>query len=345
MLNTLAKTILSLIVAFLLLWQLPWLVNLVTASSTHTKFTLYSSLANDFIVKEHPEGEGVRVTGALTGKTYTEAEGDSLLPLFFTSVLVSHGRMPDTVLGHAVTPHQIRQTNFNMRISPRDINANNVQLYQLLESLPKRVDLEMPDDVFRFSDNGIEFIKMENNQIKPEKSQRFTQALKEKGFQFPVLDASGNPIVKKPYDEGYLLLDANHRLFQLKRCAGRPFVREFEVPDSITLAHVFILEPTARQLRGLAVDTDHYVYVLTPDYRLVRTGIDSYKPKEESLMIIGNLIDWTASVITSDTIRYYALDGTDYHKLNTYCCPLEKGFTLPGLHFTSDNDKFCYPRF
>lgn len=46
-----------------------------------------------------------------------------------------------------------------------------------------------------------------------------------KNFRFPAIEIVGNPTVKKEYDEGYLLLDADRRLFHLKQVKGRPYVR------------------------------------------------------------------------------------------------------------------------
>ena len=53
--------------------------------------------------------------------------------------------------------------------------------------------------------------------------------LVQKGFAFPACYASGNPTTRKDYDEGYLVLDANHKLFHLKCTKGRPYVQLPEV--------------------------------------------------------------------------------------------------------------------
>ena len=68
-----------------------------------------------------------------------------------------------------------------------------------------RVDLSMPDDVFRVTSKGLEFIGMKTNTIDTDKSQLFTEAMVKKGFKFPC--PGGNPTTRKEYDEGYLILD------------------------------------------------------------------------------------------------------------------------------------------
>lgn len=338
-----ANALLALTALFLLVWQLPWLINFVSTPSGHSPFTLYSSLADDFIYNDMGDDKKLRRFGT-SGREYTEAETDSLLPFFYMRQLVADGRFPDTIMGRAVTPHEVQMSNIIERFNPRDVNTRGIELYPLLESMPKRVELAMPDDMFRITADGIEFVRMESNDVDREKSERFTKALADKGFRFPATRVSGNPSPRKSYDEGYLLLDADHRLFQLKRCANRPFVKQFDVADSIRLEHIFICEPSGRQLRGFATDSRHRLYVITADYRLAPTAVEHFDPTRERMLIIGNMIDWTVSVTGDDAVRYYAISASDYSLIRSFDRPLDNS-RVPGLHFTSASDNYCYPRF
>lgn len=338
-----ANILLGFTVAVLLLWQVPWLINFLSTPSGGSHFTLYSPLVDDFIYNDIDENNKLHRFGT-DGREYTEAEADSLLPFFYMRQLVADGRFPDTIMGRAVTPHEVKAASMIERFNPRDVNSRPAALYPLLESMPKRVELEMPDDVFRITSSGLEFITMESNTLNTGKSERFTKALADKGFRFPALQVSGNPTTRKSYDEGYLLLDADRRLFQLKRCAGRPFVKQFAVPDSIRLTHIFEVEPAGRQLRGFATDDRNRLYVLTADYALAPVEVERYDPTSDRMMIIGNLLDWTLSITTDEAIHYYALSADDYHLIRRYDYPLDDN-SFPGLHFTSGADTYCQPRF
>ena len=216
-------------IAFLLLWQLPWCYNFFVVKPDKTPFTLYSFVIDDFAQIGQEEGKGT-VRRDLSGNIYTEAAFDSILPMFYFRQLMSDERFPDTIKGIAVTPKLVQTENFNFRSVPSDINAPSIGLYPLLESMSGRVDLKMPDDVFRITSKGIDFIDMATNSINPEKSLLFTEAMRKKGFHFPATEIAGNPVVKKEYDEGYLLLDANRCLFHLKQVKGRPYVRAIALP-------------------------------------------------------------------------------------------------------------------
>ena len=228
-------------IAFLLLWQLPWCYNFFVVKPEKTPFTLYSFVIGDFAQMGQEEGKGT-VRRDLAGNIYSEAAFDSILPMFYFRQLMSDERFPDTIQGIAVTPKMVQTENFNFRSVPSDINAPSIGLYPLMESMSGRVDLKMPDDVFRITSKGIEFIDMATNSVKEDKSLQFTEAMTKKDFRFPATEIVGNPTVKKEYDEGYLLLDADRRLFHLKQVKGRPYVRAITLPEGLTLEHLYLTE-------------------------------------------------------------------------------------------------------
>lgn len=331
-------------IAFLLLWQLPWCYNFFFVKPEKNPFTLYSFVVNDFVQIGQEEGKGT-VRRDLAGNIYSEASFDSILPMFYFRQLMSDERFPDTINGIAVTPKMVQNENFNFRSVPSDINAPIIGLYPLLESMSGRVDLKMPDDVFRINSKGIEFIDMASNSVNEKKSLQFTEAMAKKGFRFPATSIAGNPTVKKEYDEGYLLLDTGHHLFHLKQVKGRPYVRAIELPEGVTLKHLYLTEFKNKKTLGLMTDVNNTFYVLrNRTYDLVKTGIPSFHPETDVMTIIGNMFDWTVRVTTPETDNYYALNADDYSLIKE----LEQESTyhlIPGLSFTSYANKYVMPYF
>ena len=172
-------------IALLIIWQLPWCYNFFVVKPEKTPFTLYSFVIGDFALMGQEEGKGT-VRRDAAGNIYSEAAFDSILPMFYFRQLMSDERFPDTINGIAVTPKIVQTENFNFRSVPTDINAPSIGLYPLLESMSGRVDLKMPDDVFRITSKGIEFIDMASNSVNAEKSLQFTEAMAKKDFRsFP----------------------------------------------------------------------------------------------------------------------------------------------------------------
>lgn len=339
----LASTLLVLALAVLLLWQLPWCFNFFAGKSARAPFTLYSSVVGDFAMVQYSEGSGVRYADA-SGRAYTQRQFDSILPLFYLRQLVADERFPDTLHGVPVTPRMVQHENFTFRTEPSAVNTPPIGLYPLMESMPGRVDLQFPDDVFRITSRGMEFVTMETNRVDTEKSRLFTEVMQRKGFRFPATYIAGNPSVKKEYDEGYLLLDAEGRLFHLKQMRGRPFCRLVELPAGMRPKHLFVTEFSNRKTLGFITDDANAFYVLrSGSYEVVRTGLDAFNPEAEGMTIIGNMFDWTVRLSTPGLSRCYALRADDYSLIKTLVHehPVQR---MPGLTFTSTKDKLVKPR-
>ena len=296
-----------------LAWLLPALYELVFPRTDKTPFVVYSCLDSTFIRFETANKQ-VRYID-FRGQEFTKSQADSLLPLFAFRQLVAEGRLPDSLYGVALTPKLIQQNSFHFKTSPKQLNKPAVGLYTLLESASGRVDLSLPPDVFRLTKEGLEFIDCETNQINKAKSLSFSRELTKNGFVFPVQLIWGNSTTRKDYDNGFLLTDANDRLFQLKMVKGTPFVREISTENTQGWKQVFTVEPANRALIGLAVSNDNQLFVVTKEGKTVAVGIDAYDPQEMQITIVGDLFHWTITEYTASDSRYYAVDARTFEQV------------------------------
>lgn len=340
--KTFSRIFLIATVVMLLLWQIPWWYSFFAAQTSKVPFTLYSCIAGDFI-SIGPDGDRGIVRRDRSGHVYTQEQADSLLPFFSMRQLVADNRFPDSIGGRAVTPHDVQLTSFNFRSSPSDINAPSAGLYPLLESMSGRVDLVMPDDVFRITGSGIEFVAMADNAVDTAKSRRFTDAMIRKGFRFPASAVAGNPTVRKEYDRGYLMLDAGGSLFHVRQNAGRPYVRAIDLPAGVCLNRLFLNEFRDRRIMGFLSGCDGGLYVLYDTYDIVRAELPPIDPSRDGFSIFGNMLDWTVCVRSDRADTYYALRADDCSLIDSVRFEVDRR-PLPGLRFTSPNDKFVRPR-
>lgn len=296
-----------------LAWLLPALYELVFPRTDKTPFVVYSCLDSTFIRFETANKQ-VRYID-FRGQEFSKSQADSLLPLFAFRQLVAEGRLPDSLYGVALTPKLIQQNSFHFKTSPKQLNKPAVGLYTLLESASGRVDLTLPPDVFRLTKEGLEFIDCETNQINKAKSLSFSRELTKNGFVFPVQLIWGNSTTRKDYDNGFLLTDANDRLFQLKMVKGTPFVREISTENTQGWKQVFTVEPANRALIGLAVSNDNQLFVVTKEGKTVAVGIEAYDPQEMQITIVGDLFHWTITEYTATDSRYYAVDARTFEQV------------------------------
>ena len=148
------KTGIILLAALLLAWLLPWCYAFVFASPSWSPFTLYSCVTHGFASVDFDRENNVAGRD-LQGNTYTQQQFDSILPTFYYRQLAAEGRFPSEIEGVAVESRDVERTNFMFRTSPGEINRRRPTVYQLLESMPDRIDLEPATDVFRITGVGM----------------------------------------------------------------------------------------------------------------------------------------------------------------------------------------------
>ena len=252
-------------------WILPALARMATDEPGRYPFVYYSSLLKELCMIDYGEEEFPLTT--LSGKRYTEAECDSLLPLLNYRQLLSDGKMPDSIDGVEISPPLLRSKSVIFRYSPRVTRSPGPRLHVLFESMPRRVGIEMPGDMFRLVDR-IEFIDCETNRVDGTKSARFQQAMERRGFRFPARQVSGNPNPRKSYDEGYFVLDATGRLFHLKMVNGKPYVRDTRVDEQVEVAAFSVIEPADKRFYGILFGARGEVYILE-----ARDGLSSLEAR------------------------------------------------------------------
>lgn len=335
-------------------WIVPAIYRLVSPNTGKTPFVVYSCLDSTFIQFE-TTNKHVQYTD-FKGNTFTKHEADSLLPLFAFRQLVAEGRLPDSLFGVALTPKIIQQNAFHFKTSPKQLNKPAVGLYTLLESASGRVDLQLPNDVFRLTEDGLEFIDCETNTVNKAKSLSFSRELEKHGFQFPVQLIWGNGSTRKDYDNGFLLTDSREKLYQMKMVKGSPWVREINSDGcSITgYKQVFTIEPANRKLVGLVVSDDNQLYAVRSEGTMAHIGIDQYDPQAMQITIIGDMFHWTITEYTETDSRYYAVDACSFEQVAREIVPDPKPTVkerimrcvLPiRLRFTAWNTQLIAPNF
>ncbi|MDE6394565.1 MAG: DUF4857 domain-containing protein, partial [Duncaniella sp.] len=318
--KTAYKVFLIALSILILSWFLPWLYSIVFPAGVSDPFVAYSPVTDSFIISESGGGDiyAVDADGKRMAPDYTKEERDSLLPHIYYTQLVAQERLPDSIDGKAVSIPEFKHSQWVFSSSPRDLIKVPAKVYMMMESMPARIDLEDPDEVFRL--NGqVEFIDIRTNTVNPGRSRRFTDIFGQRGFEYPVKALHANVTTRKPYDEGYLMADNKGDIFHVKMQAGRPYMVRVNKPDSVIAEHLFILENVDTRPLGLVTDADHNLYVLEHEgYRLIPLPVGKVNPETDRISIVKNLFNWVVKIGTSDSSRWVALDSDDYSRLASY---------------------------
>ncbi|MGL4992729.1 MAG: DUF4857 domain-containing protein [Bacteroidales bacterium] len=302
---------------------LPWVYSYFTVKPTKTPYTRYSSVVDDFAQIIHGEDGITRVDRS--GRVYSEAQFDSILPFMYLRQLVSEERFPDSINGVSIDAKSAQNYSFMLRVSPQYFLYDPIGLYPLFESNSKRVDLKMPKDYFRMNDKEIEFIDVATNKADVQKTRIFTQALLSKGFKFPAKAVWGNPTPKKEYDEGYFIKDNFGKLFQIKMSDNEPIVSAINSPSDSEITHLEVMEIKSRLFLALAFDSDGSVWVLKRDpQEWDKLNVKSVDLSYERLIIMAEPIHWTIQVGSDSSVDYYAIDSKSFELVDTLHIDIEQ---------------------
>ena len=297
--KTYNKIVVGLLTLALLSVYVPMLYEYATAESSGIPFTLYSSVENDFVKIDFDDKDNITYQ-SVGGKIFTEHEFDSILPYFYYRQLSADGRQ----LPHNMSVQQINNTNFFFTSHPDNIKHRRPELYSLLEANPKRLDFEMPPDVFRITRNAIEFTDIKTNKINIEKSKMYTDAMYDAGFTFPAKLVAGNTNVRKEYDNGFLVLDDNSQLFNLKMIDDKPFVQKID--HNINIRNMFVTEFPSRRTLAFVCDKDNRFHILTSELEWIMTPF-VFDELSQHMTLIGNAEDMTVVIDGEQQRDIYAV--------------------------------------
>lgn len=263
------------------------------------------------------------------GARQTAAEHRRVLPFVHYADLAKHGQFPTEVAGQPVTPEVARREMQVQQYKPQSWNARAINLHTLLESAPWGVRLSLPDDMFRVESAGLVFLRTADGSIDSAKSALFTEALSTAGIVWPLRAVGGNPSPLKDFDEGYLLIDAASRLFQMKMVQGKPDVRDLHLSIPGSVRTVAVTEHIRREFIG-AVVTDTSIFLVAYDGRLIGLPADGFDADSHSILLRTDPLNRTiATADLRDTLarpaRLVATDR-DYHPVRSLELPLPEEY-------------------
>lgn len=226
-----------------------------------------------------------------------------------------------------------------------------MNVYMLLESEPLRLELEDPEYALVARRDGVRIIEMSKNRNAMELELAFNEALDSAGFRFPAGIVSGNPSTRKAYDEGYMLTDADGRLFHLKLAGGKPFVEGIPT-EGLEIEHIFITENENRASLAYLFDREGRFYILDSLRRIIPTDVRADVTKQ-SVLLVGDILNHTVRVSDSDGEDFWALESGTYRTVKTMRLdyPQDESFNLPKYIFparlvlSSSLDGRIRPRF
>lgn len=254
------------------------------------------------------------------GSWYSRVEFEKRLPFIYYKNMELWGLLPLRLGGQDLDKDIIEKNRQVLELKASEIGSHKpeIPLWPLLESEPGQARLVFPENRFRMTTEAMEFVNADTNSVDRELTNRFTEALQDKGFVFPARSVNGKFTILKPYDEGVFLVDAEHHVFHVKRRHGEPAVVKTPIPPDLETRHIKISENRRREYYGLLLAGDGGLHLLTYDnYRLIPLPLRNYDPDSMDFKLILNPLYRTAIFSDAETVWAVAMD-TEYRPLARY---------------------------
>ena len=350
---------------------LPMLYGKVFFQRIEKTHLLFSPVTRRFIYKEKIVGEipaAVREKAEdhhmeiayrdADGTYYSRVEFEKNLPFIYYKNMELWGLLPLHLGGGQFDKKAIKSGRQVLELNPTEIEDRRplTHLWPLLESNPGQARLVFPEDRFRMTGDAMAFVNADANHVDIPLSKDFTRVLKRAGFVFPARSVNGKFTILKPFDEGVFIVDANYRVFHVKRRDNRPEVILTPIDPGLKTRYIKVLENQRREFYGLLLDGDGSLHLLTYDnYRLIELPLENFDPDRMEFKLIVNPLYRTAIWSDEKDIRAVAMDSqnrvleryahrmsrsrqTTVHRVYEACFPFvlqldspEGGFLRPAL--------------
>ncbi|MBC8400843.1 MAG: DUF4857 domain-containing protein [Candidatus Marinimicrobia bacterium] len=315
MITRIARLMMVAVVIFIVAIYLPKFYWKIFDKKIRTPQVYYSAVHEEFFLGKHNGKKYVHYD--LKGNQYTREEFEQKLPLLHYRQLVLDNDMPEYIQGRKIELDELRLNKFIKRVRPHNLDQPQIDLYPLIESQSGRVQLAMPEEMFRITDR-MEFITAATNQIDEKLTELFTTKLIAQGFKFPAQYIAGNPTTRKPFDEGYFVVDAANEVFQIKMIQGQPFCRKTGIPTNLEIQAILIGEMNLREFYGMLITKTSDVYLITYDnYKLVKLPLNAYQLDKTNLRWMGDIFYRTFWQMNEGEIHVIVTDR-DYEIVDEY---------------------------
>jgi len=343
--KTIGKIFLWICSALLIIWMVPRIVRLASLQTYSTPFTLYSPIIDGFVWRADTEDKFALEDQQ--GNIYRGKDSDTLLPLFYYTDLAVRGKLPQEIHGKAITVDDIKLNRVVEMSRPSEINKPKRPVYLLMESVPEREgELEDAEYAIICRKDGFHVYKMEEN--KEDATLTSDLAAKTAGFAHPAVLVAGNPSHHKSYDEGYLMTDSQDAVWHIKMANGQIVAENFGTKSA--LRHMMITENDNHRTLGFLFGEDDSFSILMPDGSVIPTEVKC-NPLKQSIMVVGDQVNYTIKVSDNDKEKFYALNSDDFSLIDTMerVYPDDKNIwdylTPLRMIFTTSTDEYVYPRF
>ncbi len=281
---------------------IPYFYSIIFAKSHNKDVVSYSEIIDDFVIRTFTANREILYTDK-AGNSYSYTEFKALLPQVYTKDLLLTNEYSEIINGKIISAEDMVLKNFYFSVRPKIISDDKIRirLMPIFNTLDTSANLEIPLELARIG-KDITFINARTRKINHEKSELFTNKLKQEGFLFPVKLDGSNPDARKPFDAGLFLIDSKNELYRLYMVKGEPMVEKYK--DSIkdyNISLIAINENKYADYYGYMISDNGSVLFINNNKTISKLVVDGYNTLKDEIRININPLHILVTLIRADS--------------------------------------------
>lgn len=252
----------------------------------HKYYIFYSDILDEFVYQKN-FGEHRFEYGIKDKKTFSQKEYESYLPFVYYRDLEIQKKLPIQIKDIFYDANEIKNSKLGFEYNYKMLKKKQVELYPLFNPQSNIGMIKFPEEVFGIFKDGAKVYDFDNDYLKT-KSEELNEKLKELNFSYPAKNIWGKTTNIKPFDLGYLILDNQNRLFNLKKQNDKITIKEINYPKNQELIYINVSENRQQKLSGYAIDKNSNFYLLTWDFEFIKLDLKEFDYKNMRLKLIAD---------------------------------------------------------
>ncbi len=316
---SLTRSSMILLAVLAMAYGLPAGFNQVFGNEPGSPLLFFSPLQKQFVYQESLGGHLFNYKNE-EGEIYDRVAFEDQLPFLYYKNLEKRRKLPFVLDGTSFDEEGIKAAKQGLEIKARNLNRHfpQIRLYPLFNNDPQAAMMPFPEDVFRFTDQAMEFVNADFNRIDEELTSKFTTALKDQGFVFPATVIGGTPTNLKPFDEGYFIRDSSGHVFHVKRINNLPSIIKTGIDPSLAIADIIVAENARREFYGVIfTGQSEAMLISTDNYRLIPLPLEGFDPQAMDFKLLIDPLYKTVTISGGAAVHGVAMTP-EYKPLRRY---------------------------
>lgn len=264
-------------------------------------YIFYSPLLSDFVYQEN-HGDHRFNYYSKSGESFDQKGFEEKLPFVYWRDLEIQGRLPVVINAMEFGRDELKESRLSLEYEPSFLENSKIMFQPFFNPKSAQGMILFPEEALYFASNAPRIYDFDHGFL-VEKSENLGKLLSQNGVRFPIQKLFGKPTNIKPFDLGYIIIDNENNLFNLRQSDDKITIKELESLKNLNTDFIYISENRAKEFAGYLITRDSSLYLLRWDFTPIKLELDGFKHHKMRLQILSDPLGFL--VRFDDGNRYF----------------------------------------